>query len=190
MTGDGPATANRDHSESGATSAFPAYGPIDAALSYGLFVVFVDRATPTVVDVFSEDVLDLPPSLVRFATATLLWFVLAVAIIDQVRKQLAALGVGSYDAAELQLWSSLSPSPMRTAGYAIGAIVGAAVAALTFERAIDTGVSLIRIVATLDVAAFYLLDFVVLVVFFLAFGAATHSIDRLAIDGIRALLAD
>ena len=53
-------------------SQFPAYGPIEAGLDYLLFYVLVDRVTPAVVTVFSDTVLDLSPSFVRFGLATAL----------------------------------------------------------------------------------------------------------------------
>lgn len=53
-------------------SQFPAYGPIEASLGYLLFYVLVNRVTPAVVTVFSDTVLDLSPSFVRFGLATAL----------------------------------------------------------------------------------------------------------------------
>ena len=73
----------------------PAYGPVDALLGYGLFYVVVERATPTVVAVVGDAVGD--AALVRLGLALALWFVLAVTLIDQLQRQLAALGVVSGD---------------------------------------------------------------------------------------------
>jgi hypothetical protein len=53
--------------------------------------------------VFSDTVLDLSPSFVRFGLATALWFVLVVIVIDSARRQLAALGVVTYDDFQLRI---------------------------------------------------------------------------------------
>ncbi|NHN49243.1 hypothetical protein G9464_16830 [Halostella sp. JP-L12] len=97
-------------------SQFPAYGPIEASLGYLLFYVLVDRVTPAVVTVFSDTVLDLSPSFVRFGLATALWFILLVTAIDQTRRPLAALGVGTYDDYQLRVWSRVNTPSLRTAG--------------------------------------------------------------------------
>jgi len=166
---------------------FPAYGPIDAVLGYTLFYVVVDRVTPAVVEVFSETLLDLSPSFVGFALAAALWFILGVTVVDQTRRQLAALGVGSYDEYQLRVWSRVTPTSVRTAGYLAALAVGATVAALTFERAIEALLGFIPAVATADVAAFDVVGVVVLIVFFVSYGVATHSLDRLVIGTIRAV---
>jgi len=166
---------------------FPAYGPIEAGLGYLLFYVLLDRVTPAVVSVFSETVLNLSPSFVRFGLATALWFVLVVTAIDQVRRQLAALGVGTYDDSRLRVWSRVTPSSLRTTGYLLALIAGTAVAVITFDHAVEALISLIPVVATVDVVAFDLVELFVMVVFFLSYSAAAHSLDRLVIGGVRAL---
>ena len=70
---------------SGGDRQFPAYGPIEAILGYGLFYFLVERVTPAIVTVFSETVLDLAPSFIRFGLAVTLWFILIVTVIDQLR---------------------------------------------------------------------------------------------------------
>jgi hypothetical protein len=106
QTFDAPRTEAAIHRE------FPAYGPIEAILGYVLFYVLVDRATPVVVETFSETVLDLSPSFLEFGLAMALWFVLGVTAIDQVRRQLAALGLVSYDEYQLRVWSRVTPSSL------------------------------------------------------------------------------
>ena len=169
---------------------FPAYGPIEAGLGYLLFYFLVDRATPAVVTGFSDAVLDLSPSFVRYGLATALWFVLVVTALDQVRRQLAALGVGTYDEYQLRVWSRVSPSPLRTAGYLLALIVGTAVAVTTFDRAVEALLSLIPAVATVDVVAFDLVELFVMVVFFISYSVAAHSLDRLVIGGIKTLTSE
>jgi len=166
---------------------FPAYGPIEAGLGYLLFYVLLDRVTPAVVTVFSETVLDLSPSFVRFGLTIALWFVLVVTAIDQVRRQLAALGVGTYDDYRLRLWSRVTPPSLRTTGYLLALVAGAAVTTITFDRAVEAFLSLIPVVATVNVVAFDFVELFVMVVFFLSYSAATHSLDRLVIGGVRAL---
>jgi hypothetical protein len=168
--------------------ALPAYGPIDAAFGYVVFYVFVDRATPTIVDVFS-DVLAVSPSLVGLGLAAALWFILAVTLVDQVRRQLAALGIGTHPSVSKSRWVPDVPSEIRLVVYLALVSVGGTVSVLTFDRAIDAGISMIRVVATVDVSAIVPLDFVAMIVFFVAFGLATHALDRLLIGGVRALFA-
>jgi hypothetical protein len=174
----------------GEDSQFPAYGPIEAGLGYLLFYVLVDRVTPAVVTVFSDTVLDLSPSFVRFGIATALWFVLVVTAIDQVRRQLVALGVGTYDEYQLRAWSRVTPSSLRTAGYLLALIAGTAVAVITFDRAVGALLSLIPVVANVNVVAFNFVELFVMVVFFLSYSAAAHSLDRLVIGGVRALMSE
>jgi len=167
----------------------PAYGPVDAVLGYVLFYVLVDRATPTVVDVTTGALPSISPSTVGLGLALFLWFVLVVTAIDQVRRQLAAFGVGSD--ADVRRAERVRPTPTRTqAALYLGLlVVGGVVAALTFEPALETAVSLIEIVAALDVGAFDLVAFVVITIFFVSYKAATWSADRLLVGGVRALLA-
>lgn len=166
---------------------FPAYGPIDAVLGYILFYVLIDRVTPAIVTVFSETVLDLSSSFVRFGVAIVLWFILVVIIIDQTRRQLAALGVFTYDDYQLRVWSRVTPSSVRTSGYLFAFFAGTVIAVRTFDRAVEVLLSLIPIVATVDVGAFDIVGLLEMIVFFLAYSIATHSLDRLLIGGIRAL---
>jgi hypothetical protein len=137
--------------------------------------------------VFSETVLDLSPSFVGFGLAAALWFVLVVTVLDQVRRQLAALGIGSYDEYQLRVWSRVTPASLRAAGYLLAFGVGTVVAGLTFERAVDTLLGLIPVVATTDAASFDIVGLLVMVTFFVTYGVATHSLDRLIVDGIRTL---
>lgn len=170
----------------GTAVRFPAYGPLEAALGYVLFYVLVDRVTPAVVDVFSETVLDVSPSVVRVGLAALLWFVLVVTAVDELRRQLAALGVVT-DQPRVRGWSRVALSSLRTAGYLVALAGGGGVAALTFERAVGTIQSLIPVVATVDPAGIDLLEVFVMVVFFVAYSTATHALDQLVIGAIRSL---
>jgi hypothetical protein len=170
-------------------SQFPAYGPIEAGLGYVLFYVLVDRATPAIVTVFSETVLDLSPSFVRFGIAALLWFILVVTAIDQIRRQLAALGIVTYDEYQLRVWSRVTPPSLRTAGYLMALVAGSAVAVITFDRAVEALLSLILAVATVNVVAFNLPEIFVMIVFFLSYSVAAHSLDRLVVGGIRVLMS-
>lgn len=166
---------------------FPAYGPIEAALGYVLFYVLIDRVTPAIVTVFSDTVLDLSPSFVRFGLATALWFMLVVVVVDQTRRQLAALGVVTYDDLQLRLWSRVTPSSLRTAGYLLALVAGTAIAVISFDRAVEALLTLIPVVATVDVVAVDLTEVFVMGVFFVAYSVAAHSLDRLVIGGMRVL---
>lgn len=171
-------------------SQFPAYGPVEACLGYLLFYFLVDRVTPAVVAALGDAVLGLPSSSVRFGLAAALWFVLVVTAVDQARRQLAALGVGTYGDAGLRVWSRVVPSSRRTMGYLLALIAGTAVAAVTFDGAVEALLSLIPVVATADVVAFGLAELTVTVAFFVSYSAAAHSLDRLVIGGIRALTSE
>ncbi|WP_256300673.1 hypothetical protein [Haloarchaeobius salinus] len=168
---------------------FPAYGPVDAALGYWLFYVVVDRATPTVVDLFAGRVLELSPSLVRLGLAALLWFVLAVTLLDQLRTQFDALTRRSVPERDWWSVSRLVPDQYWMLAYGLGTVLAGATALVTFEVGTAAAVTLIESVATVDVAAISLLDVVAVVVFFVSFAVASFSLDRLAIRAIRVLLA-
>ncbi|MFC7203334.1 hypothetical protein ACFQJC_07385 [Haloferax namakaokahaiae] len=167
--------------------SFPAYGPVDTAISYAVFYIFVDYATPTVVDAAAIVFPSVSPSSVRFGLAALLWFVLVVTLLDQARRQLAALGVGVKDAYQSRGHPGV-PSATWMVVYGGLALVGGAIASLTFDRALETGRELILFFATLDLARFVPADFVLLVVFFVSFGVATFALDRLVIGGVRAVV--
>jgi len=160
-----------------------AYGPIDAALGYVVFYVFVDRATSTVVEVVSTAIPSMSPSVVRLGLAVLLWFILVVTFLDQLRRQLAALGFGSRGEQ-----SRGAPTDLRLVGYLVALLLGGTIAAWTFEPAVQAGISLIWIVGTLDPTRFALLEFVLMIVFFVSFASATRALDRLIIGSIRKLL--
>lgn len=176
-------TSRREH-------RFPAYGFVDAALGFALFYVLVDRATPTVVAVLTDALPDVSPSAVGLGLAATLWFVLATTVLDQVRRQLAALGVTGSDTARRRLTARVAPFDIGMFGHLAGVLVGGAVAAVTFDRTLESIVTLIRRVAALDVAAITPGEVVVTVVFFVSFGVATRSLDRLLVGGLRSILAD
>lgn len=167
----------------------PAYGPVEALFGYTLFYVVVDRATPTITATFAE-ILAVPPSLVGLGLAVLLWFVLLATGFDQVRRQLAALGYGSHDAVTRDADRFGTPSEGQALGYLALLLVGSVVVVWTFETALATTVSMIRIVTAVDPSGFVLEEIAVMVLFFVAFGVATRALDRLVIGGLRELLAD
>lgn len=168
---------------------FPAYGPVDAALGFGLFYVVVDRATPTVVGEVTVAVAGVSPGAVQFGLAAFLWFVFAVTLVDQARRQLVALGVLRSDGRRAWWPAPAGLSGARAAGYLAVVVVAGVVAAWTFDTAVETAVALIPVVAALDAAAFPWGDFAVLVGFAVAFGIASHALDRLVVGGVRTLLA-
>ena len=167
----------------------PAYGPVDAGLGYLLFYVVVDRATPTVVDVLGGA--GVTPSLVRLGLAAFLWFVLVVTALDQARRQLAALGVvGGADGTDGSVWSPALPSETQALAYVALLVLGGLVAAWTFEAAVGTVVSLVRVVATLDPGAIALGEVLVTVAFFVSFETAAYAADRLLVGGARTMLTE
>jgi hypothetical protein len=106
----------------------PAYGPIDGVLGFAVFYVFVERATPTVVDVFTAAVPGVAASTVGFGLAALLWFVLAVTLLDQLQRQLAAVGVGTRSAVARADSEAGTPGETRLLVYLSGVTVGGVVA--------------------------------------------------------------
>ncbi|WP_458189107.1 hypothetical protein [Haladaptatus sp. NG-WS-4] len=179
----------RSRTDSRGGRPVPAYGPVDAVLGFVLFYVVVDRATPTIVDVSTNVLPDLSPSLVGLGLAALLWFVFTMTVLDQVRRQFAAFGVGTHDAVgDTRGHTTLTET--QALAYLVLVLVGSVVAVWTFDSAMETAVSMIRTVSTLDVAAFVPVDVVVMVVFFVSFGVTTRALDRLVIGGIRAMLTD
>lgn len=177
---------------------FPAYGSVEAVLAYALFYVLVDRMTPAIVETFSETVLNLSPSFVRFGLATALWFILVVTVIDQIRRQLAALGVVPSHEYQIRVWSRVTPPSVRTAGYLSALVVGGVVAAITFDRAVESLLWLIQLVASVNITEFEVMigtefdvvSLAAMIAFFVTYGVATHSLDRLVVDGIRSLASD
>lgn len=167
---------------------FPAYGPIDSILGFVVFYVFVGRATPTIVEVFTTAT-GMAASAVGFGLAAVLWFIFAVTVLDLGRRQLAAVGVGSEDSVDEITRQGGVPSETRALFYLAVTVVGGVVAWWTFETAVETGIDLIRLVGTLDTAAFDLVGFVVMILFFVSFGAATRALDRLVVGGVRTAIA-
>ncbi|RLM57659.1 hypothetical protein DVK02_06210 [Halobellus sp. Atlit-31R] len=167
----------------------PAYGPVDAVLGYALFYVVVDRVTPTVTATFAG-VLSVPPSTVGLGLAAALWFVLATTAFDQLRRQLAALGVGTADAVRRETARSGTLSEPQTEFYLAALLVGGVVAVWTFDTAMRSLPALIRVVGTLDPGAFVPREFLTVATFFVAFAVATHALDRLVVGAVRQWLAD
>jgi len=159
----------------------PAYGPIEAAISYVVFYIFVTRATPTIVEVVPSAIEGISPSFVGFGLAVVLWFGLAASVFEQVRRQIVAFREGYPD----DVFQSSVSTGFWMLGYLALLLIGGLIAVRTFDRAIETGISLITMGVTLDVGAFVLPDFIVMVVFFIAFGVASRAIDRLIIGGLR-----
>lgn len=167
----------------------PAYGPVEAVLGYALFYILVERTTPTITATFT-DVLSLSPSTVGFGLAAALWFIFLVTAVDQVRRQLAAVGVGTHEAVRRDESRPPTLSETRALGYLSLLLVGAVVALWTADAAISTLVAMIRVVSAVDAGAFVLSEFVVMSLFFVAYGVATYALDRLVIGGIRELLVE
>lgn len=165
----------------------PAYGPVDAVLSYVMFYLVFTRATPTFRAVLSDVLPGISPEDVGFALAVFMWFVLIVSGIDQVRRQLAAVGIGHHSEVESDRSKPAVPSEPRVLLYLVGAIIGSLLTVWTFEPGVETAISLIEIFAGFDLDAFDLGAFTVMIIFFIAYGVVTWTVDRLVIGGIRAV---
>lgn len=69
-------------------------------------------------------------------------------------------------------------------------VAGTAIAVITFDRAVEPLLTLVPVVATVDIVAFDLVELFVMGVFFIAYSIAAHSLDRLVIGGIRVLVSE
>ena len=168
----------------------PAYGPVDALLGYAMFYVVVDRATPVVTDVTDDLFPGVSPSAVGFALAAFLWFVFLVSTVEQVRRQLAALGLVSHAEVDPDPQTRRPPAEPVALGYLVVFGFAAGVASLTFERGIEVAVSLVPALAAFDIGSLLVADLVVMVLFFGSWAATTWSLDRLLIGGLRWALSD
>jgi hypothetical protein len=167
----------------------PAFGPIEAALGFGLFYVLVARLTPAITTRLST-VLDIDPSLTGFGLAVALWVGLALTVLEQARRQLAALGLVSPGESEFRVWSRVESPAIRIAGYLLALVVGAGLARLTYESAVE---GLLALIGFGSANGFVSLDgwaVLELIGFFLAYGIAAHSLDRLVIGGLRGVGSD
>lgn len=167
----------------------PAYGPVDAVLGYALFYVVVTRATPTVVAVATDVLPGVASSSVRFALAAALWFILVVTLLDQLRRQLTALGLASHPEVDPDPENRPPPSEPQALAYLVGVVFAGGIAWLTVDAGITALLSLLPAVATLDVGAIRLSALVLVAVFFVSYAIATRSLDRLLVGGLRWLLA-
>jgi len=162
----------------------PDYGPIEGLLGFVMFYVFVDRATPTVVSVVTEQVAGVSAGAVRTWVAVALWVILGVTVLDHARRQYVAAREAVDHPERVRI-----PSREALLAYLAVALAGGFVALLTFEPAIRMGITLIRFVGTLDVSLFVLGEFLPMIVFFVAYASATWCIDRVLLGGLRRLLA-
>jgi hypothetical protein len=188
-----PTTATRDrraatgrHGRRRRRGGFPAYGPVDAVLGLWLFVVVVDRLTPPIVAVARDVLPGVSSSLVTTALALFVWFVIVVTVLEQLRRQLAALGLGR---AERRWWRHGRrgpPSLLAVVWYLLVLVVAGVVAGWTVESALATAAALVPAVAAIDVGAILTWRLVTMVVFFVAFSVATKALDRLVVGAFRA----
>lgn len=183
-----PSTSNRPGAETTAR-AVPAFGPIEAALGFGLFYVLLARLTPAITMRFST-VLDIDPSLTGFGLAVALWFGLALTVLEQARRQLAALGLVSPGESELRIWSRVESPAIRIAGYLLALAVGAGLARLTYESAVDGLLALIGFGSENGFVSLDAWAVLELIGFFVAYSIAAHSLDRLVIGGLRSFRSD
>ena len=162
-------------------AGFPAYGPVEAALGYVVFYVFVTRATPTVAEVLPSAIEGLAPSTVRFGLAVVLWLALAANLLEQVRRQVVAVRTGYGD----DFFQAAVATETWMLGYGLMLLFGGLVAWVTFDRAVESGIEMLRILVTLDFGALVVAEVVVLIAFFVCWGVAIRAADRLVIGGLR-----
>lgn len=168
----------------------PPYGPLDALLGYLLFYLVVERTTPTIVSGATEVFPGVTPGAVGFALAAFLWFVFVVSTLDQLRRQLAALGIGSHDQVDPDPSTRAPPSEPLTLACLVGLVFGGIFVWATFEAGLAAVVTVVGAMIPVDVDALLAVDIVVLVVFSVSYGVVTWSLDRLVVGGLRWALAD
>jgi hypothetical protein len=173
-----------------AERAVPADGPLTAVLGYVLFYVVVERATPAVVAVLTDALPDLPGSTVGLGLALFLWVVLALTVVDQATRQLAALGLLERDDPADWLWTRVGLERVPATWYLAALAVGGTLAAVTVDAALAAVPVLVRAAASLGSEPFPAADLAVLGVFAVAFDVASTALDRLVLGGVRATLAD
>lgn len=165
---------------------FPAYGPLEALLGTLLFFAILETVTPAIVEAAGVRLPDLSAETVGFGLALFAWFVVGLTLVDQVRRQLAALDIGSHPM--VPRTERAVPSGSRVVLFVALLGVGGLIATATYEIALRTVVSVVELVAYQDVAVFGVIRFVLMVVFFVSYGIATWAFDRLVIGGVRAVL--
>jgi len=172
--------------------AYPAYGPVESALGFGLFYLIVDRVTPVLVAELSGEFPDLVPGPFRTFTAMLLWLLLGItvltAVLDQVRDNPRI-----FDTPEdrREFLADNRPTAGEYWRYAGLAGLGAVVAAVTWDRFFEVLPDLLVVVVSQDggeLAGTPAVDVVAFVAFFLAFAAFSRGLDGLAVGAFRDLL--
>lgn len=169
---------------------FPAFGPVDAVLGFLLFYYVLDLATPTLVEVLSESGPTFEASVVRFGLAAFLWFVLIVTVLEQVRRQLASLGVGDDTDISRGLFGRATPTEAQTTVTLVLVLLFGLLAVWTFDTAMRTVPAAIRHVANLEFAALLSTEFLLMAVFFVSFSLASTFLDRLVVGGVRMLVSE
>lgn len=172
--------------------AYPAYGPVESALGFGLFYLVVDRVTPVLVAELSGEFPALVPDPFRTFTAMLLWLVLGItvltAVLDQVRDNPRTFDTPGE---RREFLADNRPATGEYWRYAGLAGVGGAVAAVTWDSFRDVLPDLLVVVVSQDgaeLAGTPLVDVLAFVSFFLGFAALSRGVDRLAVGALRDLL--
>lgn len=167
---------------------YPAYGPIDSVLGFGLFYLLVDLATPLLAEALAG-LLGVESAAVETFAAVLLWAVFAATAFGAVLTQTADNPRTFDDRTEREAFLAANrPRPWEYRLHVALATLGGAVAALAWETFVVVFEALLPAVVELDgtvpavltpgnVAAF--------VVFFLGFAAFSRGLDRLVIGTLR-----
>lgn len=169
---------------------YPAYGPVQAALGFGLFYVLVDLVTSPLATALAPVVPDLVPAPFTTATALLLWAVLGLSVAAEVRRQLAPNPRTFEDRSSLEAFLARErPEPQLLLGYLALLAVGGVLAAVSWPAFPAAFRDLVVTMASLP--AFRPADAgaaVAVVAFLVAFGLAAYCLDRLAIGLVREAL--
>ena len=187
------ATGRAQRDDSPAWLVYPEYGPVEAALGYGLFYLLVATATPVMVEVLGPVLPGLVPTPFATVMALFCWFVLGVVVLAQVRRQVAANPRRFADAAERAAFLDAHRPTARDYGLAVAATAGGGlVAAFGVDAALAGLDSLLRSMVFVSGGAAGSVDLLGvgwLVVLFVSFGLFSRGVDRLVVGALRELLA-
>lgn len=183
------AAGRRASTEDPPAPRFPAYGPIEGVLGVAMLYLVVARATPTFVTVLEDLAPLFDPATVRTILAVALWVVLAITLVEQVRRQLTALDL--YPHAKTAIDPSGRPlSGRHMVGYIVVLVLGLLFIPYAYDAALNTAAAIIPIVAYQSVEPFFVWDFIVMVVFFITYGLTIRALDRLLVYGTRLALGE
>lgn len=171
---------------------YPAYGPVESLVGFGLFYLLVDRLTPVVADALAGPVPALVPEPFATLVALLLWLVFGLTVGTTVLAQVRANPPTFGSANERDAFLDANRPSERDYRFNLALLVlGGSTAVLAWPTMLEVLRGLLPVVVTLDgtvPAVLTVGNVAVLVVFFLGFAAYARGLDRLVVGGMREFL--